>query len=179
VWNTGASGSLSGTYYDSSYAPFQYRSFCHLCLSSKFGWWQHSGKHPSFLQLSVYSIGYMHIRDSLSWNCLWYSSTAARIFLLQNPYKVYASCLCSVPYHCTSVTSILYHLLAAILLHACAVTSTHFFSILLSSTHSSVIVENCAHVITFIVQNDLRNNILKLWHEVLKHTVYAKIIDFL
>jgi hypothetical protein len=88
--------------------------FLSSVFHSKFGWWQHSGKHQSFLQLSVYSTGYMPVKGSLSWNCLWYSSTTARVFLLQNSYKAHA-CLffikkckhyvfSSIPYCCTSVT---------------------------------------------------------------------------
>jgi hypothetical protein len=73
----------------------------------------------------------------------------------------------SVTYHCSSVTYVLYNLIAAMLqlyrsvfqhMHA------HWYR-QISSTHCfPVTSENCAHVITFFVQNDLGNNILKLWN---------------
>jgi hypothetical protein len=56
--------------------------------------------------------------------------------------------------------------------HACRIQI-----IFTSPTRSSVTDENHTQVdITFFAQNDLRNNLLKLWQKVVKHSVYSECI---
>jgi hypothetical protein len=123
--------------------------------------WGHSQPYCIYMGLILDSYGAKYIWCSIM-VYMWLSCFREQIVILYSPfYNKYLKWQPNSQRHVNTVQK-------SALLHI-----NHSWT---SNSHSSVTVENQAHVyITFVIRNDLRNIHLKHWHNVLKYPVYVYI----